>query len=199
MPTIDNPEMDDSIKEEIIQAQIKEIRDRSRIPTSEWRKKAYLNSVHLRDTYLAKFPDHADGYNAPRPPEEFEQEDQLRDQNMVTSADLLDLHLSELKDFKTFKQRGVLSERTEQLVKEVTAGLIWGIETDKVGEGDKRMKAINKRLTESTTPSNILVALHELLSLIHSLPFPRVPVKDLYWQDKKVSEKFFDFLSNDLR
>lgn len=199
MPTIDNPEMDDSIKEEIIQAQIKEIRDRSRIPTSEWRRRKYQNDVEWRNSILEKSPDLADIYPAPIPPENFIDEDIQRDRNMITSADILDLHLAELRDFKTFNQPGILSKRTEELTHKVAQGLAWGIAADEKNIVDERVKLIREELLKTPNTSEVLVVLHRFLSMVHSMPYPRVPVRDLYWQDVDDVKRFLDFLSRDLK
>lgn len=55
------------------------------------------------------------------------QEDRERDTNMITSEDLLDLHLSELKDYKESGQPGFYSRRTVKLLGKVESGILWAL------------------------------------------------------------------------
>jgi hypothetical protein len=125
-------------------------------------------------------------------PELHKEEDELRDKNMVTSLDVLQLHLSELDDIKKFGQAGIHSARTEELALEVQWGIIFGVNMNEqysplgAYKGSKdRPKQVEKlldSLRDARNSREVLIAVSWILSLSHSGFLSHIPLRDLYWK-----------------
>lgn len=139
-----------------------------------------------------------------------EQYDTLRDSNMITSADVLDLHLSELKDSETYGPR-ILSERTLGLAIRVAMGFVWTIDNEPefAARSSKHEKTVQESLKKSgfktkamnlrpkllsTDVRVLIIAIHQVLGLDHKEGLPRSPLKDLWFKDIEETHKFLNFL-----
>lgn len=215
-------EVNNTSNEEYKQEMIQIIRERSRIPSSMLRRIYIQNSIQAVEMSLLRDPNNP-LYKAELEAtrrgldrlDDYRDEDKERDGNMITSADILDLYLSELADYRRFKQAGVFSERTEELAKKVASGLAWGIEADKKYDYPKtqygmagvpvpdtdRMEIYRRDLLRIMGELNIpglQICINHILSGIHQRVLPGMPIRDLKWEPWRV-EGFLNFLSNDLR
>jgi hypothetical protein len=102
--------------------QIQQIRERSGLSFSGLRQREH---TRLSQAGVNLDPSLKD-WCGPSADEEY---DTVRDRNMITSADVLDLHLSELRDSGTFGP-GIHSERTLGLATRVAMGFVWTIDNE---------------------------------------------------------------------
>lgn len=139
-------------------------------------------------------------------------DDTEMDKHLITSADLLDLHLSELKDFKEFGQGGLYSWRTDRVIDRVVDGLVWGIDyeashTENPFEHILLPDYKRKLLTAPSALERIII-IHKLLNAIHQWAVTDdeatgalLLIRDLRWiclERREAAREFLDFLSNEL-
>lgn len=140
-------------------------------------------------------------------------EDRERDLNMVTSADVLDLYTSELRDSEIFGP-GNHSERTQELARRVASGLAWAIDNELRFEAihnegmrivleagisgiGPKAKDIRDRLTSKEDSRDLMVAIDQVLGLVHRREIFRSPLKDLLWEPHGETAKLLNFLKDD--
>lgn len=188
------------------QVEIERIRDRSRILFSEYRRRTYEGDLAAQRDSVQLHPEYDP---APmRPPEEFAAEDALRDRNMITSGDILDMYLAELADYKN-GFIGFHSRRTEKAAQKVSLGLHWAIEFD---ERRKKVYAASEQTLDmiadlktglmNMDTASTITGIHRLLDFFHvKAPIVgyHMPVRDLYWESPREIVLYLDFLSNGLR
>lgn len=138
-------------------------------------------------------------------------EDAEMDSNMITSADLLDLHLSELRDFEEFGQGKFYSRRTERLLNRVIDGLIWGIDYEASRSKNPfqhiGLPSYKGKLLKAQSLADQMIVIHEVLNAIHQYAIgPEATgalliVRDLRWAGREwrgAARKFLDFLRDEL-
>lgn len=196
-------------KEARIKAYIEEVRERCSKSSNKLRREMY-EGVYLPEHekfVKSGWKDHV----PPRAPEIFEEEDKLADAGMIDSADLLDLHLSELKDFKESGQPGFYSHKTEELIDRVLAGLVWAI-NKRVENSTWDFAVGMKQFIDGEFPKlknyqDKMKLIHEVLNTIHgtALPGERYTGAEMYVRDLKFTKwqtevhKVMDFLRDDLK
>lgn len=143
-------------------------------------------------------------------PEAHYEEDLERDKNMITTYDILNLFLSEKKDFETFKQPGVNSPRTEKLALNVTWGLMYGLRApDKYTPEFHRKyqsyktqleyrRTLEENLLKVKNSNDLIVSLHKIFAMMHTITVPLMPIRDLYLAREIEVQRFFDFLDSKL-
>lgn len=175
------------IQKEITNSTIEQVRRQSKIKSADFRK-----------LLAAERSDYAE--------ESFDGEDQKRDNDMITSADLLDLYLLELNDSQNLGP-GIVSRRTEYLLKKVNEGLIKGLDINtRVWSGNMQGQGapkklldtflssdpyskVRKELESANDPQEMMTAIDAWRDQAHHFAPGTVesPIRDLYWVDKLFS------------
>jgi hypothetical protein len=137
--------------------------------------------------------------------------DQEKDDHMITSADLLDLHVSSLDDFLKTGIPGHHSRRTGALLKKVSNGLLWALDIEGRKERDENprggygflyWKAKLNDATLTRDNKQKMIVINQILGSIHANDTGGDPlagnylVRDLLFERRNKVEELLNLLSD---
>ena len=183
-----------------------EIRRRSKKTTNQIRREHYEKDVADAQAHGREFHSYKG-----KTPDDYIEEDKIRDDYAITSSDLLDLHLSMRDDFKKFNEPRTYSEKTELLIDKVAGGLVWGIEElEKESPGWDFAEGLKKyylpKLLNAKDYTERLIAINNVLQVAHNTAIfadeatgAHMLVRDLMYIEIGEPRKLLNFLSNDIK
>lgn len=137
-------------------------------------------------------------------------EDAERDKNMITSADLLNLHLSELNDYLQSGIGGFHSRKTDTLLHKVTTGLLWILDIQGQRErvdnphGGFGFLYWHDKLKQAKDDREKMILINSTLGAVHAHDTGGDPkagnilIRDLRYGDRRDVTQLLAFFSNDL-